>query len=625
MILDHREAMYRVLADTAEDHIFVINRDDRIEFVNRAAARQLRAAPEDLIGKLRVEIFPPDVSERQKLGLQHVFDTGKTLYVEGRTFYLDREVWLSTWLAPIFGPDGRVEAVLGLSRDLTEHKRAQDALHASEERRRVVLAHVPLVLWAIDLHGVITFCSGRSLDRSLAASNSLIGRPFADVDVPPFPVLAAHASRALAGEETNDQIEVGDLTYETWSVPMRDARQAIIGATGVIVDITERRRLQAELSNVQKLEAIGRLAGGIAHDFNNNLTAILGYVEMMLERAGDGTPAARDLKEIQQAAERAAGLVQRLLAFGRRQVLQPRSLNLNTLVEGLHPMLSRLIGDEIQVRIALAPDLMAVTGDAGELEQVIMNLALNARDAMPAGGTLTIETANVTDADRHRGSMTPGPYALMRIRDTGTGMDADVRDRVFEPFFTTKPEGQGTGLGLSTVYGIIKQLNGFIWVESAIGQGSTFDVYLPATPLAAQAQRSPAARPVQPAAGRRETVLLVEDEATVRRFARRALEVHGFTVVEAATPEEALALGGAKEHAISLLLTDVVMPRMSGRELADRLRTVLPGLPVLYMSGYPSTLVRRDGLLDPSTRLISKPFTTVELISRVHEALAAAT
>ena len=496
------EAHYRVLAETAEDHIFVINREDRVDYVNQAAARQLRTAPEQLIGRLRSELFPPDIAERQGHSLQRVFDTGKPLYMEARTLYLDREVWLSTWLAPIPDEAGGVLAVLGISRD-----------------------------------------------------------------------------------------------------------------------ITERRRLEVELSNAQKLEAIGRLAGGIAHDFNNHLTAILGYIEMMLKQTDGDTLVANDLQEVQRAAQRAAALVRRLLAFGRRQVLRPQSLNLNTLIEGLRPMLERLIGEFVHIDVALAPDLLPITGDAGELEQVVMNLVLNARDAMPAGGTLTIETSLLRAGEPRRPTMTSGAYALMTIRDTGAGMNSHVKAHVFEPFFTTKPEGQGTGLGLSTVYGIVKQLDGFIWVESEIGQGSTFQVYLPVALDEPVPEPVSPATTTQPPAGRRKTILLVEDEHTVRRFARLALERHGFVVIEAATPEEALSLAATSEQPLSLLLTDVVMPRINGRELADRLKQMRPDLPVLYMSGYPSGLVLQDGLIDPSMRLMSKPFTAAELIAGVHEAL----
>lgn len=500
--LRRSEANYRVLAETAQDHIFVIARGDRVEYVNRAAASQLRTVPEKLIGRLRTEIFPPDVAERQGLGLKRVLDTGEPLYVEGRTMYLEREVWLGTWLTPVPGDDGQPRAVLGVSRD-----------------------------------------------------------------------------------------------------------------------ITEQRRLQAELSNAQKLEAIGRLAGGIAHDFNNNLTAILGFVEMVLARPDLSGETARDLREVQHAGERAAGLVRRLLAFGRRQVLQPTNLNLNSLIESLRPMLERLIGESVVIDVKLAADPWAVSGDVTEFEQIVMNLALNARDAMPGGGTLTIETTNLQSSSHQlRPTMQPGMYVRLTIRDTGTGMDARTKEHVFEPFFTTKPVGQGTGLGLSTVYGIVKQLNGSIWVDSEVGRGTAFHVYLPAAALDAADARVEAAAETAPApvVERRATVLLVEDEETVRRYARAALEMHGLNVIVAATPEEALSAATSTETPIALMLTDVVMPRMSGPELATRLRDVRPEMRVIYMSGYPANLVQQ-GLLDPSMRLISKPFKTGDLLAMIDE------
>ena len=449
------EAYYQVLAETAQDHIFVIDRDDRIEYVNQAAARQLRTAPERLIGRLRTEIFPPEISERQGRNLREVLATGKPLYVEGRTLYLDREVWLSTWLAPVPDSSGQVTAVLGLSRDMTARKHAEDERRATEQRLRVVLSNVPLVLWACNREGVSTFCSGEALHALGVKAEDVVGHTFRDLTVEPFASLGEHVRRTLAGESFSSHIDVQELTFEAWSVPVRDEQHTIAGATGVIVDVTERRRLEIELSNAQKMEAIGRLAGGIAHDFNNNLTAILGYVELILEQIGDDRPIAGDLKEVQRAAERASTLVQRLLAFGHRQIIQPRDLDLNNVIEGLKPMLERLIGEGTQIEVALAPGLPSVTGDAGQIEQAIMNLALNARDAMPSGGTLTIATANVSGEDR-RPALAAGPYVQLTVGDTGTGMDAHTKEHLFEPFFTTKPVGEGTGLGLSTVYGIVK-------------------------------------------------------------------------------------------------------------------------------------------------------------------------
>ena len=614
---------YRVLAETAEDHIFVIDRGDRIEYCNPSAARAHGALPEQLIGRCRSEIFPPDVAERQGRNLAQVFATGKPLYVEGRTLYGDREVWLSTWLAPVSDGNSGVKAVLGVSRDMTDRKRAEDELRASEQRRRLVLAHVPLVMWATDRRGTVTLCTGRGLEQLGASSEAMIGRAFGEAAVEPFPSLRAPLGQVLAGESVSHRIAVGERTFDTSSVPLRDEQGAVAGATGVIVDITERLHLEVELSNAQKLEALGRLAGGIAHDFNNNLTAILGYVELMTARVPDTSPAARDLTEVRHAAERSAGLVRRLLAFARHQVLQPRSLDLNAVIAGLRPMLERLLGEHIRIDVNAAPELPAITGDAGEIEHVIMNLALNARDAMPDGGTLTIDTANVTAPVDRRPTMAAGPYVLMRVADTGAGMTPQVRQHVFEPFFTTKPPDQGTGLGLSAAYGIIKQLNGFIWVESEVGTGSTFSVYWPALATAAREPRVSAAPEPQAVGRPDQTILLVEDEDTVRRFARLALERSGFRVIEAATPEEALA-HAAGDQPLSLLLTDVVMPRMSGPELAGRLTMARPGLPVLYMSGYPSSVVSPDGGLAPSGRLLAKPFTIAQLIASVRAALEGA-
>jgi PAS domain S-box-containing protein len=616
--LRRSEAYYRVLTTAAQDHIFVINDDDRVEYVNQAAADQLRSTPERVIGRRRSEIFPPEVAERQSANLRKVLEEGQPLYAEGRTMYLDREVWLSTWLAPIADDSGKVTAVLGLSRDMTARKRAEDELRAAEQRLRVVMANLPLVLWASNRDGVATFCAGQALQVLGIAPAEVLGRSLNDLGVQPFTSLGEHIRRALAGESFNSQIDVQDLTFEASSVPLRDDKHNVTGATGVIVDITERRRLETELMNAQKMEAIGRLAGGIAHDFNNNLTAIIGYVDMILRQIGDDKPISGDLKEVQRAAERSAGLVRRLLAFGRRQIIQPRELNLNEVIEGLKPMLERLIGESIHVVVTLDPSLRSIVGDASQVEQVVMNLSLNARDAMPAGGTLTIVTRNATARDQLP-IRAAGPHVLMTIRDTGTGMDAGTKQHLFEPFFTTKPVGAGTGLGLSTVYGIVKQLGGFITVDSEIDKGTTFRIFLPASGSAPEIVHT-TAKP-GPAVVGRETILLVEDEDSVRRFAKHALERHGFRVIETASPEQALSLATANDPPIDLLLTDVVMPHLSGPELAERLGKIRPDLPVLYMSGYPSSMVMQGAQSSASVRLLPKPFTTADLLANVDDVL----
>jgi PAS domain S-box-containing protein len=613
---------YRQLAELAQDQIFVIGRDDRVEYVNRSAAEQFHTTPDRLIGRRRDEIFPPAVAEQQRRSLDRVFETRTPFYVESRAVYRGRDVWLGTWLTPVAGASGSVTAVLGSSRDITERKQAEEALRHSEHRLQAVLSYLPLVLWTTDRDQTVTFCAGCGLESLGRTPEEVVGRPIAQLAPEGSGELGGHLSRALAGETTSGQVALGSRTLEIWCAPRRDADEAVVGVLGLLVDVTERRRLEEHLSRTETLETIGRLAGGIAHDFNNHLTAILGYVEMILSQIGDDKPISADLREVERAANRGAGLVRRLLAFGRRQVVQPRPLSLNEVITGLRPMLGRLIGERIQVVYDLDPRVSWIHGDTGQLEQALMNLALNARDAMLPGGTLRIATEDLvfTRPDVRRPTVPPGHYAALVVSDTGAGMDAETREHLFEPFFTTKPVGQGTGLGLPTVYGIVKQFGGFIFVESEVGRGSTFTLYWPAVEAPADVAsqvRPPASAPVVG----RETILLVEDEDTVRRFARRALERHGFHVIESASPQEAL-VHSAADGPVHLLVTDVVMPGASGPELAAQFRRLRPGVPVLYISGYPGKLVAEGGVLgEISSALLMKPFTSAELLERVAAAL----
>jgi len=387
-------------------------------------------------------------------------------------------------------------------------------------------------------------------------------------------------------------------------------------------DVTERDRLEDQLRQAQKMEAIGQLAGGIAHDFNNLLTAILGYSEFIGSDEAAGDAARRSATQITRAAERAGGLTRQLLAFSRKQLLQPRVLDLNDVVTDVEKMLGRVIGEHISLETTLEPALGHVKADPGQIEQVILNLAVNARDAMPGGGTLTIETANVElDASytRQQANLEPGGYVMLAVSDTGEGIDPEVRHRVFDPFFTTKPQGQGTGLGLSTVYGIIAQSDGHVAVYSEPGLGATFKVYLPLVAEPSVAQPIPLS-PDTSAAGD-ETILLVEDEDVVRAIATEILERQGYTVLAAATGEEAIALAQSHDGPIQLLLTDVVMPKMGGRELATRVAAIRDGIKVLYTSGYTDAAVANHGVLDDGRAFLQKPFTRKVLTRRVREML----
>jgi nitrogen-specific signal transduction histidine kinase len=396
------------------------------------------------------------------------------------------------------------------------------------------------------------------------------------------------------------------------------------GFSGVVInsrDISERRQLEEQLRQSQKMEAVGRLAGGVAHDFNNLLTAISGYSELMLRRLRQGDPLRHNAEEINKAGNRAASLTSQLLAFSRKQVLQPKVLDLNIVVADMDKMLRRLIGEHIELVTILEPQLWSIRADPGQLQQVILNLAVNARDAMPEVGRLTIETSNIELDDenaRWHVGVRPGRYVMLAVNDTGFGMDSQTRERVFEPFFTTKEVGKGTGLGLATVYGIVKQSGGYVWVYSEPGRGTTFKVYLPRVDAPAEAVARP--RETGTLVGT-ETILLAEDDETLRPLAKGLLEKLGYRVLDAENAERALALAAAHGGPIHLLVADVVMPGASGRELARRLAQTRPDTKVLYISGYTDDAIVHHGMLEPGLHFLQKPFTPAALARKVRDVL----
>jgi len=417
---------------------------------------------------------------------------------------------------------------------------------------------------------------------------------------------------------------------QTTTVVRVSGRSVANGRSGGVVfelfaeDVTERRVLEQQLRQSQKMEAVGRLAGGIAHDFNNLLMVISGYTEFLLERLGDAPELRAPAQEIGSAAERASSLTRQLLAFSRKQMLAPKIVNLNDVLTENLKMLTRMIGEDVDLMMVPNPSLWSVRADAGQIEQVVMNLAVNARDAMPSGGKLTIETSNVTlgeDYVRFHAPLQPGEYVMIAISDTGAGMDAETQSHIFEPFFTTKGT-KGTGLGLSTVYGIVKQSGGYIWVYSELGKGTTFKIYLPRV-AAPSPQVAPVVAVVETGtveAGK-ETILLVEDESNLRYLARQYLEKQGYRVIEAADGAVAMQIAVAHEGIIHLLLTDVIMPGMNGRELAQRISEIRPNTKVLYMSGYTENVVGHNGMLDTGVRLLQKPFNLRDLKRLVREVL----
>jgi two-component system, cell cycle sensor histidine kinase and response regulator CckA len=513
--------------------------------------------------------------------------------------------------------------------------RAVAAQHASEARKSAIVSSA--------LDGIITIdAAGRVLDFNPAAERifsyqcaEVVGRELADLIVPPalreqhrqgLARCVATGEGALLGkylEMTALRADGSEFPVELTLTRIATTNQPIF--IGFIRDLTVRKQLETQFLQVQKVESIGRLAGGIAHDFNNLLTAISGYVDLALGTLPPEHEVRSDLAEVQKAAQRAANLTRQLLAFARKQPIDSHVINLNDLIQEMDKLLRRVIGEQIELVTLPAPTLWSVRADPGQIEQVLLNLVINARDAMPMGGKVTIETRNVVldqAYTRAHISMVEGSYVLLAVSDTGCGMDAETQTHLFEPFFTTKAPGQGTGLGLATCYGIVKQHGGFIWAYSELGHGTSIKIYLPQVEAAAEALPQYEELSVLPQGT--ETVLVVEDELAVRIFAVRVLREHGYTVLEASTSVEAFQLAHEYAGNIDLLLTDVVMPQTGGKALAEQLTAQYPTIKVLFMSGYADNAIVHHGLLETGIAFLHKPFSPAALLRKVREVLEAA-
>jgi PAS domain S-box-containing protein len=513
--------------------------------------------------------------------------------------------------------------------DLTVALEAEaQARRASDAARQAVIEAAPVAIVTLDLDRRVGLWNPAAERLFGWSAREIVGQPYPLAPPGKEAEYESHFRRLLRGEsllEVESQRRGKDGTLIDVSieaVPLRATDGRIDGVLVVLTDLSERRRLEEQVRQAQKMEAVGRLAGGIAHDFNNLLTIILGYADLALLALSKRGPEAEQIEQIRRAGERASSLTQQLLAFSRKQVIQPEVLDVNAVVTDAEKMLRRLVGEDIKVALALARGIGRVRADAGQLHQVLDNLAVNARDAMPRGGRLTIETQSVElDAayTQMHFAVKPGRYILLAVSDTGTGMDEAVRKRLFEPFFTTKGPGRGTGLGLATVFGIVKQGGGNIGVYSEPGEGTTFKIYLPVVEAEAEAP-GPAAAPSPPPRGR-ETILVAEDEPGVRVFIADVLNNLGYAVLLAANGADAVRVAHAHTGSIHLLLTDVVMPELSGRELAESLQAHRPGLRVLFMSGYTDDAVVRHGVLQAEVAFLQKPFRADDLARKVRDVL----
>ena len=619
--LAESEARLASIISSAKDAILVSGSDHRITLFNAAAEHMFRCSAAEAIGQAVTRFIPPDFAGDD---VQGAGDSARFTFrlrtgthgvrADGEVFPLEASVSQAH--------EGGRKFYTIVVRDITERTRAEARIREQaallDQARDAILVRDlddNVLYWNRGAEYLYGWTVAEALGRS-------VGEMFSDA---PSLERVAHRAVLETGEWTGEIQQVAKdgraLVIESRRTLLRDAAGRPTSILIINTDNTEKKKLETQLQHTQRLEAIGVLASGVAHDFNNLLTVISGYSEMLLAQTRPDTPAYPMLREIAKAGDSATALTQQLLAFGRKQILSPRVLNLNGLVAETEKMLRRLIGADVELTTVLEPSLGSVMADAGQIDQVLINLVVNARDAMPTGGGVTLATRNTAvdpEYARQHVGVTAGSYVVLAVTDTGCGMDEATQARILEPFFTTKEVGKGTGLGLAMVHGIVTQSGGFIEVESAPGRGTRFQIYLPRVDgTAAEGGAHPAAK----AQGGSETVLLVEDETRVRELGHLALRSVGYNVLEAPDGEQALRLVARHPGPIHLLVTDVVMPRMSGRVLADQLTLARPNVKVLYISGYTDEALARHGVPTPGTAFLQKPFTPGSLARTVRDLL----
>ncbi|MBW2732345.1 MAG: PAS domain S-box protein [Deltaproteobacteria bacterium] len=616
--LRREQAFTNAALDAQVDTFFIFEPSTGEAIRWNRAFRKITGYSDEEITRLRAptSYYSPTDLERAAATIRQVLD-GQAGSVELDLICKDgRKVPTQYQASVINDDDGKPKYMVSIGRDMSALRRSENALQESEERLRAVFGSMAEYLMVLDHEHRVQMINRVQEGRK---EDEVVGALLHEITAP------ENRERLL---NTLGRV-VEDATTEQWdaTVPRPDGSiehfssiAAPIIVSGKVVgsvvnsrDITDRVKLEEQYQQLQKMDSIGRLAGGVAHDFNNVLTVINSYASMAIDSLREGDPLRADIQQILHAGNRASTLTRQLLAFSRKQVMEPKVLDLNEVIVELEKMLKRLIGEDIECHTMLAKDLDRVCADPGQVEQVLMNLAVNARDAMPQGGKLLIKTSNVTLRD-----LVAKRYVMLTVSDNGVGICAEVKEHIFEPFFTTKDVGQGTGLGLATVYGIVKQSGGNIQVTSEPGKGTTFKIYLPQVD---ETKTEPPTDFTTPHLHGSGTVLVVEDEKPVRILTSRILTSAGYTVLTAANGGEALLECEQRTEGIDLVLTDVVMPKMGGKELADRLAKLCPNLKVLYMSGYTDGTIGRHGLLDEDTHFIAKPFSSATLLKKIRSVL----
>jgi PAS domain S-box-containing protein len=635
--LKEGESQYRALFEGSPDAIFIAEPETgMILDANPAAGGLIGRRQEEIIGLHQSQLHPPwkDAQARDNFQ-QHVRQTrtrGVTHLTENTVLRSDGAEVPVEILAQSVALKGK-QVILGVFRDTTERKQVEAALQKSERFIRDILETVDEGFIVIDRDYRILSANKAYLTQVKMGSEEVIGRHCYEIshriDKPCYergeecsvkhafdtgdPFMAYHIHRDR---------EENPIYVETKSYPLKDATGYTVSAIEIINNTTEKKKLEDQLRHAQKMEAVGQLAGGIAHDFNNILTAIIGYGSLMKMKMGDDEPLRNYLMQILDSAQRAANLTQGLLAFSRKQVISPKPVHVNKVIENVEKLLRRLIGEDVEMKVILADGNLTVLADSGQLEQVLVNLATNARDAMSGGGCLTIRTGTALldhEFVKVHGYGKPGPYALISVTDTGPGMDGKTKQRIFEPFFTTKEVGKGTGLGLSIVYGIVKQHNGYITCSSEPGKGAAFWVYLPASSREVSATDNEGV--FLPASGGTETILIAEDDAAVRALVKETLEQSGYTVIEAVDGEDAVGVFAKNRERVRLLILDVIMPKKNGKEVYEEIRKDRPDIKAIFSSGYTADILYKKRVLDGDYSFISKPVSPANLLRLVRETL----